>query len=162
MAEVVASNLPSNRTESGVKALFEPYGTVKSIELPAYAPNFALIKMSTTAEAQVAASGVNGTSYNGKVLRVVVSRTSPAGNTRAPRNIPKTMVLVISNLPSSRERKELKGILKHYGDVENIKFPNDAEDQAIVEMSTKEEGRAVIKAIDGLTYNGNTIHVAKQ
>ncbi len=76
--KVYVANLPTEVTETELKELFAPHGTVTSANIATDRDTkeqrgFAFVEMSTEEEATKAVAKVNGTSLRGKDLTVNIS-----------------------------------------------------------------------------------------
>jgi RNA recognition motif-containing protein len=93
---IYVGNLVSSITEERLKALFEPFGEIKSIKIikdkfTGQARGFAFVEMMTSAEAQQAIDSLNGQELEGQRLKVNEARPKPAtggmgGGSRGPRS----------------------------------------------------------------------------
>lgn len=85
--KLYVGNLPFTTTESELRSLFEPYGTVDRVSVisdreTSRPRGFAFVEMADTAEADSATRGLDGYSVTGRALRVNVAsdRTSVGGS----------------------------------------------------------------------------------
>ena len=74
-ASLYVSNLPSAATKEALTTAFAEFGTVLSVKLkrdPAgqLAHCYAFVEMNTTAEARAAASALNATRFDGRLVSV--------------------------------------------------------------------------------------------
>jgi RNA recognition motif-containing protein len=75
MNNILVGNLLPNVTEQNIRPLFEKYGAVKRFKLmrdhyTGLSRGFGFIEMKTDARAEQAIVALNGTTLNGKVLKV--------------------------------------------------------------------------------------------
>jgi RNA recognition motif-containing protein len=86
--KLYVGNLPTEVTETELKELFSPSGTVKSASIAtdretSQQRGFAFVEMATEEEAQAAITAVNGHNLRGKVIAVNLSKPKvAAGNTK--------------------------------------------------------------------------------
>lgn len=76
---IYVGNLPSNVTEQYIATVFEPYGSVKHIQIPSnqgkdYSIEFALVDMATQSEESTAIQALNGSRWMGHYLIVKEAR----------------------------------------------------------------------------------------
>jgi len=81
---IFVGNLAFSATESGIRAMFERYGTVDRVNLvtdrdTGRARGFAFVEMSNTEEADRAIAGLNGTDFEGRTLNVNEARPKGQG-----------------------------------------------------------------------------------
>ena len=95
MKNIFVGNLDFSATESSVRALFEPYGTVDRVNLvtdrdTGRSRGFAFVEMTDSAEADRAMAALNGASLDGRALKVNEARPKtdgrPGGFSREPRD----------------------------------------------------------------------------
>lgn len=72
-------NFPYTTTEDQLRELFGEHGTVESVRIIAdrntgMSRGFGFVDMATEEEAEAAIAALNGTDYNGRALKVNVSR----------------------------------------------------------------------------------------
>ncbi len=72
-------NFPYTTTEDQLRELFAEHGTVESVRIIAdrntgMSRGFGFVDMATEEEAEAAIAALNGTDYNGRALKVNVSR----------------------------------------------------------------------------------------
>ena len=84
MKNIFVGNLAFSATESGIRAMFERYGTVDRVNLvtdrdTGRARGFAFVEMSNTEEADRAIAGLNGTDFEGRTLNVNEARPKGQG-----------------------------------------------------------------------------------
>jgi cold-inducible RNA-binding protein len=77
--KLYVANLPAEVTETELKDLFSPHGTVKSASIAtdretSQQRGFAFVEMGTEAEAEAAITAVNGKDLRGKALTVNISK----------------------------------------------------------------------------------------
>jgi len=82
MKNIFVGNLDFAATESSIRALFEPYGTVDRVNLvtdrdTGRSRGFAFVEMADAAEADRAISALNGADLNGRALNVNEARPKP-------------------------------------------------------------------------------------
>jgi len=83
--KLYVANLPTEVTETELRDLFSPHGTVKSASIAtdrqtSQQRGFAFVEMTTEAEAQTAITAVNGKNLRGKDITVNISTPKvPAG-----------------------------------------------------------------------------------
>lgn len=72
-------NFPYSTTEDQLRELFGEHGTVESVRIisdrnTGMSRGFGFVDMATEEEAEAAIAALNGTDYNGRALKVNVSR----------------------------------------------------------------------------------------
>lgn len=82
---IYVGNLPFNVSEEDLRAAFEPFGSVDSVDLvrdklTREPKGFAFVEMSDKAQAQAAIGGLNGKDLAGRALTVNEARPRPAGS----------------------------------------------------------------------------------
>jgi RNA recognition motif-containing protein len=78
-SKIYVGGLPYSTTESALKELFEPHGTVESVRVVSdkftgKSRGFAFVEMSTEEEAEAAIAALNGTDLEGRTLAVSKAR----------------------------------------------------------------------------------------
>jgi RNA recognition motif-containing protein len=73
--KLYVGNLPYSATEESLSAKFSEHGTVESVKVitdrdTGQSKGFAFIEMATDSQAQAAISGLNGTDYEGRPMKV--------------------------------------------------------------------------------------------
>lgn len=86
MKKIFVGNLPSSATEEQVQELFSQYGTVRSLTLAAdiftrKCRGFGFVEMEGH-EARAAIAGLNGSMFDGKMLKVNYESPRPGGRGR--------------------------------------------------------------------------------
>jgi RNA recognition motif-containing protein len=81
---IFVGNLDFNATESSIRSLFEPYGTVDRVNLvtdrdTGRSRGFAFVEMSDSAQADQAMSALNGAEIDGRTLNVNEARPKTGG-----------------------------------------------------------------------------------
>jgi cold-inducible RNA-binding protein len=94
MKNIFVGNLDFAATESSIRSLFEPYGTVDRVNLvtdrdTGRSRGFAFVEMADSAEAERAIAALNGTELNGRALNVNEARPKPEGGGRSFRGGPR-------------------------------------------------------------------------
>ena len=91
MRNIFVGNLDFSATESSIRSLFEPYGTVDRVNLvtdrdTGRSRGFAFVEMADSAEADKAIAALNGSEVNGRALNVNEARpkTGGGGGGRGP------------------------------------------------------------------------------
>jgi cold-inducible RNA-binding protein len=84
---IFVGNLDFAATESGIRSLFEAYGTVERVNLvtdrdTGRPRGFAFVEMADTAEADRAIAGLNGTDMGGRTLNINEARPKGEGGGR--------------------------------------------------------------------------------
>jgi RNA recognition motif-containing protein len=84
MKNIFVGNLAFSATESSVRSLFEPYGSVDRVNLvtdrdTGRSRGFAFVEMSDGTEADRAIAELNGTEMEGRALNVNEARPKPQG-----------------------------------------------------------------------------------
>ena len=84
MKSIFVGNLDFAATDSSVRAIFEPYGTVDRVNLitdrdTGRSRGFAFVEMGNNDEANQAIAGLNGTDFQGRALNVNEARPKPQG-----------------------------------------------------------------------------------
>jgi RNA recognition motif-containing protein len=84
MKNIFVGNLDFSATESSLRSLFEPYGTVDRVNLvtdrdTGRSRGFAFVEMSDSAEADKAIAALNGATLEGRALNINEARPKPAG-----------------------------------------------------------------------------------
>lgn len=89
MTRLYVGNLPFSATEESLRALFSKHGTVEKVSLitdrdTGRPRGFGFVEMSS-ADAQRAIQGLNGTDFGGRPLRVNEAQDRPRGGGGGPR-----------------------------------------------------------------------------
>ena len=84
MKNIFVGNLDFAATESSVRGIFEPFGSVDRVNLvtdrdTGRSRGFAFVEMSNTEEADRAIAGLNGTNFEGRALNVNEARPKGQG-----------------------------------------------------------------------------------
>jgi cold-inducible RNA-binding protein len=84
MKNIFVGNLDFAATESSIRTLFEPYGSVERVNLvtdrdTGRSRGFAFVEMTDSAEADRAIAALNGTELDGRALNINEARPKPAG-----------------------------------------------------------------------------------
>jgi cold-inducible RNA-binding protein len=84
MKNIFVGNLDFAATESSIRSLFEPYGTVDRVNLvtdrdTGRSRGFAFVEMSDAAEADRAIAALNGQSLDGRALNINEARPKTEG-----------------------------------------------------------------------------------
>jgi cold-inducible RNA-binding protein len=84
MKNIFVGNLDFAATESSVRAMFEPYGTIERVSLvtdrdTGRSRGFAFVEMTDAAEADKAIAALNGADNNGRALNVNEARPKTEG-----------------------------------------------------------------------------------
>ena len=84
MKNIFVGNLSFGATESSIRELFEPYGTVDRVNLitdrdSGRSRGFAFVEMADAAEADRAIAALNGTSLDGRALNINEARPKAEG-----------------------------------------------------------------------------------
>lgn len=84
MKNIFVGNLDFAATESSIRSMFEPYGTVERVNLvtdrdTGRSRGFAFVEMTDTAEADRAIAALNGANLDGRALNVNEARPKPQG-----------------------------------------------------------------------------------
>jgi len=79
MKNIFVGNLDFGATESSIRSLFEPYGSVEKVSLitdrdTGRSRGFAFVEMPDSAEADRAIAALNGANINGRALNVNEAR----------------------------------------------------------------------------------------
>jgi len=87
MKNIFVGNLDFAATESSIRALFEPYGSVQRVNLvtdrdTGRSRGFAFVEMADSAEADKAITALNGTQLDGRALNINEARPKPEGGGR--------------------------------------------------------------------------------
>lgn len=82
MQNIFVGNLAVNTTEQAVRAAFEPFGQVLTVQLvvdrdSGVPRGIAFVEMSSDAEAHAAITALDGSSIEGQVVRVNEARSKP-------------------------------------------------------------------------------------
>lgn len=82
---IFVGNLDFAATDSSVRAMFEPYGSVDRVNLvtdrdTGRSRGFAFVEMSNAEEADRAIAGLNGMNVDGRALNVNEARPKPQGS----------------------------------------------------------------------------------
>ena len=91
MKNIFVGNLAFGATESGIRSLFERYGTVDRVNLvtdrdTGRSRGFAFVEMSDSAQADQAIQALNGAELDGRALNVNEARPKNEGGfSRGPR-----------------------------------------------------------------------------
>ena len=85
MKNIFVGNLDFAATDSSVRAMFEPYGSVDRVNLvtdrdTGRSRGFAFVEMSNTEEADQAIAGLNGANFDGRALNVNEARPKAQGS----------------------------------------------------------------------------------
>jgi cold-inducible RNA-binding protein len=84
MKNIFVGNLNFSATESSIRSLFEPYGTVERVSVvtdrdTGRSRGFAFVEMTDAAEADRAIAGLNGMDLEGRTLKINEARPKPQG-----------------------------------------------------------------------------------
>jgi cold-inducible RNA-binding protein len=84
MKNIFVGNLDFAATESSIRALFEPYGSIERVNLitdrdTGRSRGFAFVEMSDSAEADRAIAALNGTELDGRALNINEARPKTGG-----------------------------------------------------------------------------------
>ncbi len=84
MKNIFVGNLDFAATESSLRSLFEPFGTVERINLvtdrdTGRSRGFAFVEMADSAEADRAIAALNGSNLDGRALNINEARPKPQG-----------------------------------------------------------------------------------
>ncbi|HZT30299.1 MAG TPA: RNA-binding protein [Bryobacteraceae bacterium] len=87
MKNIFVGNLDFGATESAIRSLFEPYGTVERVNLvtdrdTGRSRGFAFVEMSDSAQAVQAITALNGAELGGRALNVNEARPKTDGDRR--------------------------------------------------------------------------------
>jgi cold-inducible RNA-binding protein len=87
MKNIFVGNLDFGATESSVRSLFEPYGSVERVNLitdrdTGRSRGFAFVEMANAAEADKAIEALNGANLDGRQLNVNEARPKTEGGGR--------------------------------------------------------------------------------
>jgi cold-inducible RNA-binding protein len=85
LKNIFVGNLDFAATESGIRSLFERYGTVDRVSLvtdrdTGRSRGFAFVEMSDAAQADQAINGLNGAELDGRALNVNEARPKTGGS----------------------------------------------------------------------------------
>ena len=85
MKSIFVGNLDFGATESAIRSLFEPYGTVDRVNLvtdrdTGRSRGFAFVEMSDSAQADRAITALNGAPLDGRALNVNEARPKAGGD----------------------------------------------------------------------------------
>ena len=85
MKNIFVGNLDFGATESAIRSLFEPYGTVDRVNLvtdrdTGRSRGFAFVEMSDSAQAERAITALNGAELGGRALNVNEARPKAGGD----------------------------------------------------------------------------------
>jgi cold-inducible RNA-binding protein len=84
MKNIFVGNLDFAATESSLRSLFEPYGTVDRVNVvtdrdTGRSRGFAFVEMSDSAQADKAIAGLNGANLDGRALNINEARPKTEG-----------------------------------------------------------------------------------
>src|SRR5690242_3880877 len=84
MKNIFVGNLDFSATDSSVRSLFEPYGTVERVSVvtdrdTGRSRGFAFVEMPDAAQADQAIAALNGANLDGRALNVNEARPKPQG-----------------------------------------------------------------------------------
>ncbi|HUK15018.1 MAG TPA: RNA-binding protein [Bryobacteraceae bacterium] len=84
MKNIFVGNLDFAATESSIRALFEPYGSIERVNLitdrdTGRSRGFAFVEMTDSAEADRAIAALNGTELDGRALNINEARPKTGG-----------------------------------------------------------------------------------
>ncbi len=88
MKNIFVGNLDFAATESSIRSLFEPYGSVERVSLitdrdTRRSRGFAFVEMTDPAEADRAIAALNGADLDGRALNINEARPKPQGGGRS-------------------------------------------------------------------------------
>jgi RNA recognition motif-containing protein len=91
MKNIFVGNLDFAATESSVRSLFEPYGTVERVSLvtdrdTGRSRGFAFVEMPDSAQADQAIAALNGTNLDGRALNINEARPKTEGGRGSERS----------------------------------------------------------------------------
>jgi len=84
MKNIFVGNLDFSATESSIRSLFEPYGSVERVNLitdrdTGQARGFAFVEMTNSSDADRAIGALNGRDVAGRTLNINEARPKPRG-----------------------------------------------------------------------------------
>ena len=84
MKNIFVGNLDFSATESSIRSLFEPYGSVERVNLitdrdTGQARGFAFVEMTNSSDADRAIAALNGRDVAGRTLNINEARLKPQG-----------------------------------------------------------------------------------
>jgi RNA recognition motif-containing protein len=84
MKNIFVGNLDFSATESSIRSLFEPYGSVERVNVitdrdTGRSRGFAFVEMTDGAEADRAIAALNGANLEGRALNINEARPKPQG-----------------------------------------------------------------------------------
>lgn len=84
MKNIFVGNLDFSATDSSIRSLFEPYGTVERVNVvtdrdTGRSRGFAFVEMTDSAQADQAINALNGANLDGRALNVNEARPKPQG-----------------------------------------------------------------------------------
>lgn len=87
-SKLYVGGLSYSTTSDGLRACFEPYGTVQSAEVitdrfSGQSRGFGFVEMSTEAEAKAAISALDGKDLDGRRIKVQISQPQGSGGGRS-------------------------------------------------------------------------------
>ena len=87
MKNIFVGNLDFSATESSIRSLFEPYGSVERVNLitdrdTGQARGFAFVEMTNSSDADRAIAALNGRDVAGRTLNINEARPKPQGGSR--------------------------------------------------------------------------------
>eukprot|EP01029_Cantina_marsupialis_P006318 TRINITY_DN1692_c0_g1_i3.p1 TRINITY_DN1692_c0_g1~~TRINITY_DN1692_c0_g1_i3.p1 ORF type:complete len:293 (-),score=42.54 TRINITY_DN1692_c0_g1_i3:328-1206(-) len=124
MVRIFVGNLPMDTLKDDIERLFRVFGSVLTVEVkrPAKPPAFAFVEMAEGSNAKDTIASLDGTDFQGSMLRVELSKASLPNNgfnrTRSrggPR--PGNYRLIVEGLPSECSWQDLKDHFRVAGDV---------------------------------------------
>eukprot|EP00727_Mastigamoeba_balamuthi_P012311 m51a1_g7702 putative elav-like protein 2-like isoform x5 (564) ;mRNA; r:77387-80089 len=158
-ANLIVNYLPPSINESGLYAMFSPFGTIEHIKLmvdknTGSSLGYGFVKFSTHDSAERAIAVLNGKQLEKKVLKVSYSRP-PSHDIRGAN-------LYISGLEPSLTRTELEQIFSRYGRIIDSKILVDpvtgqSRGVAFVRYDKRPEAEEAIRALNGSSHPGVSV-----
>lgn len=168
---IIAQNVPWSSTVDDIRALFEKFGSVVSVEMSMYNKTrnrgLAFITMGSHEEASTALSNLQSLEFEGRTLNLEWAK--PRKKIQPPSTPPKqepTHSLYVANLPFQARAKDLREFFKSdtvnavSADIIFRTKPRISAGYGFVSFSAKDEAEAALSAFQGKEFMGRTIRLS--
>ncbi|KAK0423385.1 hypothetical protein QR680_008118 [Steinernema hermaphroditum] len=159
-------NLPSDVRRGEVEDLFEKYGRIKSVDLKdRRGPPFAFVEFEDARDAEDAARGRDGYSFDGRRLRVEFTKGAgprgpggrpmfdDRGRRRQETRGRSSFRVLVSGLPRSGSWQDLKDHMRGVGEVCHADVFRDG--TGVVEFVSREDMKKVIRELDDTKFRSH-------
>ncbi|KAK0423381.1 hypothetical protein QR680_008116 [Steinernema hermaphroditum] len=159
-------NLPSDVRRGEVEDLFEKYGRIKSVDLKdRRGPPFAFVEFEDARDAEDAARGRDGYSFDGRRLRVEFTKGAgprgpggrpmfdDRGRRRQETRGRSSFRVLVSGLPRSGSWQDLKDHMRGVGEVCHADVFRDG--TGVVEFVSREDMKKAIRELDDTKFRSH-------